>query len=221
MASEYTTRLCEQRKTVDMAQAELTLAQREIEQLRATIVMLQAQQEYVYHSQELLQYRERYDYSSALHAQIMSRSCSVAEHTMIVDAGSNRGIYEGMIAVVGNAIIGRVIEVFPWYSRLLLVTDKRCKIPVVSVTTHTDGIYEGANSLVEGKLLFVSCLEQLNPGDLLITSGKGMLYPAGFAVGTVETVAQDPQGLYYSATIRPHHDLLKLTHCVLLKRDSL
>lgn len=218
--TEYATQWRDQWRTRDELKRALGEAEQEITQLRATIVALHAQQQYANMIAPLYRFCSRYAYDTALIVQVMSRCCSPDEQSIIVDAGSNQGVREDMIAIYGNGIVGRVTEVFAWYSRITLVTDKRCKIPVLCATTHTDGIYEGANSVREGRLLFVSCLDQLKPRDLVLTSGKGMIYPAGFAVGTVDTITHDAQGLYYRATITPYCDVFTITHCALLSKEQ-
>lgn len=199
----------------------LHATQQMCQQLRAELVAARAVQLYAAETAELRDFSARYELACGHIAQVLLRHCSADEQILVVDAGARQGIQQDMIALSAHGIVGRVIEVFPWYSRVLLVTDRRCKIPVVCAATKTDAIYEGANAIHEGQLCFVSCLQPLLVGDMVLTSGKGMIYPAGFAVGVIKEITQDQQGLYYTATITPHHDPFAITHCMLVSKEAM
>lgn len=103
---------------------------------------------------------------------------------LIVTAGKLDGVREGMAAMTGEGLIGRVIEVGDWSSRVLLITDLNSRIPVTVAGSGDRAILAGDNS-PEPKLLYLPEDAALNPGAHVITSGHGGVFPPDLPVGVV------------------------------------
>jgi rod shape-determining protein MreC len=142
------------------------------------------------------------------------RSSDDAGQICWVDAGADHGICLNMIAVFKNNIVGRVIHVDPWYSKIALITDKRCKIAVSCVQTKTVGIYEGNNSAMPS-LEFVPHYEKLMVGDILMSTGQGLVYPQGFAIGSIVDFKVDD--VAYQVKVQPLIDLEQLDFVYLVQ----
>jgi rod shape-determining protein MreC len=120
---------------------------------------------------------------------------------LIVTAGKLDGVREGMAAMTGDGLIGRVIEVGDWSSRVLLITDLNSRIPVTIAGSGDRAILAGNNS-VQPKLLYLPQDAVLNTGARVITSGHGGIFPPGLPIGVV---AESPvRGSY---TVVPSADL--------------
>lgn len=175
-------------KKSDLAilQQEIADLQQRNEALQAQLIAVQSTVDYQNRSQEIRDYEQKYDFSHKKLTQVLMRSFDDTGHFYWVDAGADAGIVVNMIAMYKNNIIGRVIHVDPLYSKIALITDRRCKIAVTCTQTKTVGIYEGDNNFI-GKLEFVPHYESLIEGDLLISTGQGLVYPQGFAVGKIKS----------------------------------
>lgn len=103
---------------------------------------------------------------------------------LIITAGRTDGVREGMAAMTGEGLVGRVVEVGDWSSRVLLISDLNSRIPVIVSDTGDRAILAGDNS-AEPKLLYFSQDAVLNPGARVVTSGHGGVFPAGLLLGTV------------------------------------
>ena len=160
------------------------------EDLQAKIIALLATIDFENRSQDVRDFEQKYDFSQQKIAQVLMRSFDDGGHFYWVDAGSNQGININMIAIYKNNIVGRVIYVDPLYSKIALITDKRCKIAVSCSQAKTVGIYEGNNNF-EPSLEFVPHYESLIQDDILISSGQGLVYPQGFAVGSIKSFEVD------------------------------
>ena len=66
-----------------------------------------------------------------------------------------------MIAVFKDCLVGRVVEVYPYYSKVILITDPTCKVAAICTSTNVKGIHEGMLSLTTTKLSFVNHLEEV------------------------------------------------------------
>lgn len=183
------------------------------EDLQAQIITLLATIDFENRSQDVRDFEQKYDFSQQKIVQILMRSFDDGGHFYWVDAGSNQGINLNMIAMYKNNIVGRVIYVDPLYSKIALVTDKRCKIAVTCSQTKTVGIYQGNNSF-EPSLEFVPHYETLALDDILMSSGQGLVYPQGFAVGAIKSF--EVCDVAYKVVVQPLIDLHALEFIYLI-----
>ena len=174
------------------------------ENLQAKIITLESVIDYESRSQDVRDFEQKYDFSQQKIVQVLMRAFDDAGHFYWVDAGAEQGINLNMIAMYKNNIVGRVVHVDPLYSKVALVTDKRCKIAVSCAQTKTVGIYEGNNSDAP-TLEFVPHYEKLDLDDLLISTGQGLVYPQGFAVGKIQSF--EVQDVAYKVVVQPLIDL--------------
>lgn len=152
-------------------------------------------------------------------AQIMIRHIADQSHYYLVDAGSAHGIEQDMVALYKNCIVGRVTHVYPYYCKVVLVTDALCKIAAYCSETKATGIHEGLNTTNTTTLRHVSHLARVQDGDLILSSGEGLIFPRGYAIGNVSSYSHD--GLLYSISIKPLLDFNTLQYCSLVRRGAL
>ncbi|MGZ6254360.1 MAG: rod shape-determining protein MreC, partial [Candidatus Chromulinivorax sp.] len=162
-------------------QKKLHNLEEENNKLTARIVELYGVIDYEHRSEQVRQFEKKYNFAEQKLVQILMRSMDEAGQYIWVDAGADQGIHVNMIAMYQNNIVGRVIHVDSLYSKVALITDKRCKIAVSCAKTKSVGIYEGHNHQ-EPTLEFVAHYEKLEVGDIVISTGQGLVYPQGFAV---------------------------------------
>jgi len=208
------------RKTVEELTVALQQQQKELDTLRAENRALQATEAHVQQLAEMSSFVERYATDHMVAAQVILKQFSDEAHFFIVDAGTNRGITKDMIAVYNNCLVGRVVEVYPWYAKVVLITDRLSKVPVLCVKTKTQGIHEGENSLTQTKLEFVSHLQPLQQSDLIISSGDGLVYPKGFALGKIRDFSLNSLGLNYVVAIEPVLNMRDINYCYLVAKGA-
>jgi len=119
---------------------------------------------------------------------------------LIVTAGKIDGVREGMAAMTGEGLIGRVVEAGNWSSRVLLITDLNSRIPVTIAGSGDRAILAGDNSN-QPKLLYLPQDAILNPGVRVITSGHGGVFPPGLPIGAVTVAARGTYGVTTSADL--------------------
>jgi len=123
---------------------------------------------------------------SYISARVIADTGGPFVRSLVVTAGKIDGVREGMAVMTGEGLIGRVIEVGDWSSRVLLITDLNSRIPVTIAGSGDRAILGGDNS-AEPKLMYLPQDAVLNPGARVITSGHGGIFPPGLPVGTVST----------------------------------
>lgn len=124
---------------------------------------------------------------------------------LIVTAGKVDGVREGMAAMTGDGLIGRVVEVGSWSSRVLLITDLNSRIPVTISGSNDRAILAGDNS-AQPKLLYLPQDAVLASGARVITSGHGGVFPPNLPIGAV---TETSHGVY---TIVPMADLGRINY---------
>jgi rod shape-determining protein MreC len=187
--------------------------------LQADYIRVRSEQDINDDAQDLLEYNaEQLDFKGHL-AQIMMRHISDQSHYYLVDAGSYHGIEPDMVALYKECVVGRVTHVYPHYCKVVLITDNLCKVSAYCSETKSSGIHEGLNALRATTLRHVSHLARMQEGDLVLSSGEGLIFPRGYALGTVESYTHD--GLVYSTTIKPLLDFKNLQYCILVRRGEL
>jgi rod shape-determining protein MreC len=103
---------------------------------------------------------------------------------VLVNAGAGDGVARGQAALTGEGLIGRVSEVGSRTARILLLTDLNSHIPVSVERTGQRAMLDGDNS-DRPRLVFLDPKATIEPGDRVITSGSGGVFPPGLPVGIV------------------------------------
>jgi rod shape-determining protein MreC len=119
---------------------------------------------------------------------------------LIVTAGKVDGVREGMAAMTGDGLVGRVIEAGDWSSRVLLITDLNSRIPVTIAGSGERAILAGDNS-GQPKLLYLPQDAVLMPGARVVTSGHGGVFPPNLPVGIVTEIAHGNYGMNATADL--------------------
>jgi rod shape-determining protein MreC len=171
--------------------------------------------------QELSEFKKRYS-SDALIAQVIGRQYD-DRHFFWIDAGKNRGVEVDMVVVYKNCLIGRITEVYFYYSKVTLITDPFCKVAAFCKNSQEHAIHEGTGSINQTKLTYVfdSRLDldkRLKKGDLVLTSGEGLIFPKGFGLGTIESFKSDD--LQCNVTLTPLVDFNKIDYCSVIAKGA-
>ena len=189
------------------------------EQLQAELIVLKSNEHYYHDIKELIEYKKRYKQGPAEIGHIIFKQFSDAEHFFLVNRGRNHGIVPDMVAVYNNCLVGRVSEVFPWYCKVVAVTDRSCKVAAFCDQTKSCGIHVGANNLNQSLLNRVSHLSTVKDGDLIFSNGEGLIFPSGFGLGRVKE--HKKEGLWYDITIEPLISIQELSYCSFLSKSSM
>lgn len=126
---------------------------------------------------------------SFISGRVVGDSGGAFVRTLLVDSGAEDGVGKGQAVTTSRGVIGRIVEVGDSSSRLLLITDLNSRIPVTIEPTRDRAVLAGDNSN-EPRLIFLPAGARLSPGDRIVTSGHGGMFPPGLPVGSVSQVAE-------------------------------
>lgn len=159
------------------------------ELLKQRLAMFEAQQVFTLQTRELIEFSQRFDDTKMSLAKVLLQYHCPQEDVLFVDGGKNRNYQKDDIVVYKNALVGRIIEVYPWYSKVASITDQRCKVSCV-IGEDAHGISCGKNNNIL-ELSFIPHYKPVIVGDLAISSGHGLVFPQGFVVGVVQSITTD------------------------------
>jgi rod shape-determining protein MreC len=162
----------------------------------------------------LLDYRDRTGRRGRV-ARVVAWEPGPFFQAVVVAAGSDDGVRVDAAAVTAEGVAGRVTEVSPGFSKVLLVTDLSSGIDCFISRNRVNGLLTGAGP---GKLSlgYVRKAEDVRLGDIAVTSGLDGIFPAGLSVGTVTFVDKMTMGFFMRAEISPSVDLASLEEVMIL-----
>lgn len=121
-------------------------------------------------------------------------------HQIIINKGLSDDVYLGQPVLDSTGVMGQVVEVGPYTSRVLLITDTQHAIPVEVTRGGFRSLLLGKGSADEMLLDHVPDTSGVKVGDVLISSGLGQRFPRGYPVAEVTAVEHHPG--YPFATVK-------------------
>lgn len=115
---------------------------------------------------------------------VLTDSGSPFRQSVLLNVGARDGLVDGWAAMDGLGLVGRISGVGQQTSRVILLTDSSSRIPVIVQPSGQTGLLSGDNSGVP-PLEFIENPDEVRPGDRVVSSGDGGVFPAGLLVGEV------------------------------------
>jgi len=115
---------------------------------------------------------------------VLADSGSPFRQTVLLNVGSRDGIRDGWATTDGLGLVGRIFGVGETTSRVILLTDTNSRLPVTIQPSGQRAMLMGDNSALP-VLEFIEFPEQVRPGDRIVSSAEGSVFPAGLLVGQV------------------------------------
>jgi len=176
--------------------------ERELLLAQARLNRLQSVRDQNERLQQLLEAQRSLDLGVQL-ARIIDVDTDPFRHRVTIDAGARQGVAVGEAVLDAHGVMGQIVEVLPNTSTVMLITDPAHALPVKSERTGLRAIARGNGALDSLELQNVPISADIKPGDMLVTSGLGGHFPAGFPVGTIGSIRNDASGMFAVATVTP------------------
>jgi rod shape-determining protein MreC len=170
----------------------------------------------------MLGLRELAPAGSLVSANVIARDPMAIVQSVVIDRGSDDGVTVNYPVVSWRGIVGRVVEVHPRSSKVLLITDVNSGVSarMQDDDSRATGITRGNG---DGRLVlqYVPRTDSLRTGSVLITSGIGGTFPPGLVIGTILQIRQKDVEVFQEALIEPAVDIRNLERIyVLLRTDA-
>src|SRR6185437_6117365 len=150
-------------------------------------------------------------------AQIIDVQTDPLRERLVIDKGAREGVRADQAVVDSHGILGQVERVGPFSAEVILVTDPEGAIPVQVLRNGLRTIAVGGGTDGEIVLPYLASNADIKSGDLLVTSGLGGVFPAGFPVGRVMGVRRDSSQLPAQVRAQPVADIERDREVALLQ----
>lgn len=138
-------------------------------------------------------------------AEVIARSRDGWWQTLRLNKGSEQGLAADQAVISVDGLVGRVASVSARTADVLLLSDPTCRVAAQILRTGAFGIVSGRGPQWDGSVVcrmeFINKNIPVQPGDEVITSGLGGIFPRGLLIGYVDRVTTDRSGLYQYAEI--------------------
>src|SRR5271170_2380047 len=134
---------------------------------------------------------------------IMDVDLDAYRERVLVDKGASDGVFVGQAVLDAGGVFGQVARVEQLTSEVILVSDAAHAIPVQINRNGLRTIAVGTGDTSRLKLPYLPTSADVIVGDLLVTSGLGGSFPAGYPVGTISEVKRDPAQSLADVDVRP------------------
>jgi rod shape-determining protein MreC len=135
-------------------------------------------------------------------ARVIGRDVSPYFRSLLLDRGRASGVLSGMPVVSDRGLVGLVTATTPNAARTMLLVDRRAAVDAVVERSRALGIVRGTGG-ASLEFSFLTRGADVKPGDSLLTSGVGGVYPKGLRIGVIEEVNAQKGALVHTARVAP------------------
>jgi rod shape-determining protein MreC len=126
-----------------------------------------------------------------LAAEIVTVQVNGLRQRLLLNRGASNGVFKGQAVLDDKGLIGQTVHVGPWSAEVILITDPEHAVPVRIERTGLRTIAVGAGDTTSLALPYLPVNADIRNGDLLVSSGLGGVFPAGYPVARVTEVHRD------------------------------
>ena len=199
-----------------------TQLERENAKLKAQAVLLKARLQKLLAIEEensqlksLLNSTQKSD-ARLLVAELLAVSSNPFAREGVLDKGSMEGVYVGQPVLDAYGVMGQVIAISPFTSRIMLIDDQRSGIPVEDTRSGVRAVAKGSGASTHLSLIDVPETADIKVGDVFTTSGLAQRYPFGYPVGVITHVNRNPDNLFASINLTPFAHLNRSREMILI-----
>jgi len=138
-------------------------------------------------------------------ANVVMRDPANWWRTVEIDLGSEQGVTNNLPVLTPEGLVGRISAVWPTHSQVVLIGDPNCRVSaLIDNPAHDVGVVNAAGALDNtlADLTYLSGTAVLKPGENVVTSGLGGVFPKGIPIGQVVDSRQVEFGLYTEARVK-------------------
>jgi len=151
-------------------------------------------------------------------ARVIDREHTSLFKTLLINKGTSEGLRVGLPVLSEQGVVGRIIETSWHASRVLLVIDENSNIDAILQRSRAQGILQGAGS-AGCNLKYISRVEEVQTGDVVIASGIAGVFPKGLLLGVVKGTSRKEGGLFQKIDVAPAVDFGRLEEALVLIMD--
>lgn len=190
------------------------LLRREMDQLRQQLLSTREIEKENERLRDLLHFTTQVKYQT-VPARVVGRDPTQWYRAVLIDKGSRDGLKIHMPVVNHEGLVGKIVDLSASMAQVQLIVDFSSRVGGMLQESREVGILSGKGT-AGCRLLYISRNAKVAPGERVLTSGVGSLYPKGLLIGKVREVTLEKGGLYQKAQIDPDVDFGKLEEVLVL-----
>jgi rod shape-determining protein MreC len=163
----------------------------------------------------LLSLNEQFSLSSVT-ARVISKDVSTEFRAIRINRGTSSGVEKDMAVINSEGVVGRVMRVDSESADVVTLLDLLSAVDALVQRSRVRGIVEGKTEEV-CQLKFALRTDDIQVGDLLVTSGLGGIFPRGIPVGSVSSVVKKEYGITQTVEVRPAVDFSRVEEVLVIK----
>jgi rod shape-determining protein MreC len=168
------------------ARTENARLQQELDELRMRNRELESQAAEGQRLASLLNFRNAHPEASMLAAEVIGASADPTSHTLFINRGERDHVRRNLAVITPEGIVGKIVEVFPTSSQVLLINDKESGVGALFAGTRTHGVVKGSGD-PNPRMDYIVNDEKVQVGDKILTSGEDHIFPKDLPIGKVES----------------------------------
>ena len=158
--------------------------------------------------ERIVQMRENFEVP-LLPSEVVGQDVFPWFRSILLDRGRSHEVLSGMPVVSDHGVVGLVTATSPHASRAMMLLDRQSAVDAIVQRSRARGIVRGRGT---GELEFVFMVrgDDVQPNDVVITSGVGGVYPKGLRIGTITAVQTEEARLLHTGSVQPSVDFGRL-----------
>jgi rod shape-determining protein MreC len=167
---------------------------------------------------KLFDFQENHDLETWV-ARVIAKDVSTEFRAIRINRGEKSGVRKDMAVVTNEGVVGRVLRTTANTADVVTILDLLSAVDAIVERSRARGIVEGMTDEA-CQLKFALRTDDIEPGDVLISSGLGGIFPKGIPVGTVSKVDRKPFGISQVVEVRPSVDFSKLEEVLVVRNTE-
>lgn len=172
---------------------------------------------------ELMSLTQLYGNFEFVGARVIGKNPGDWYQEFTIDKGLNQSVERNMIVMTKDGLMGRVVRVAGNYSKVMTIIDSSSGVAALIERTRDNGVVKGNyQSLNTGdNFLTMNHLpleSDVIPGDRVLTSGLGGIFPKGLYIGIVTEVARPEGSTEKIVTVQSSVDFRRLEEVMIIKQ---
>ena len=189
------------RRVRDLADQNADFAD-EVAQLRSELVQMHELEVENQDLRNLLEMKERTGPGALVPVEVIARDDTPYVQAITINRGGNDGIKQDSVVITHQGLVGHVERVNPTSSKVRLINDLNSSVSVrLQTESRTTGLLRGQSQANLMVVAYISQTDNVAPGDVVLTSGLGGMYPEGLVVGKVQRVERKDADPFQAAVV--------------------
>ena len=172
------------------------------------------------HLRDLLHASAAIQKESVLVAELVGVDSDPLSHQIIINKGEQDHVFVGQPVLDAYGLMGQIIEVGPFTSRVLLITDSRHALSVQINRNGIRAVVVGIGDIDKLVVKYVADTADIKVGDVLVSSGLDQRFPAGYPVAEVTNVKRDAGQPFVTVTAKPKAKLDRSRYVMLILKEG-